>query len=268
MKAIERVRQAQFAGMRDAEIKPLYLEQNTFDIGIDEPIYRIFQLKHLKADISRKTLTHIRVRPESWGSQYENPLLSATFKDLQTGGNITLKNLLGDYYALSWTKSANESRGAWSKFSHSKPAVRVESTPRLLLDHLMCVQDQWFMLRHFVGLVLYEDKTTIDAWISDPDYSKHLDSLGHTLAQSLMLLPRDFKSEEEVRLLFTLLRNSPTKWLKNNVKCKDTTCQIPFEWCGAIKSIVFGPMINRDQEESFNRLLTKEGIQPARGGPI
>lgn len=196
-----------------AEMKPLYLEQNTFDIGLDDPIYRIFQLEYLEADISGKILTQVRARPDSWGDEYENPLLRAAFPDPVTGGTITLKSIVGDFYALSWTKSASERRTAWSEFSHGRPAVRVETTPRLLLDRLMHVEDPWFMLRHFVGQIRYEDKAAIEAWISGLDYSVHLDSLGQNLARSLMLLSSDLKSEAEVRLLLTLIRNSPNKWL-------------------------------------------------------
>jgi hypothetical protein len=116
------------------------------------------------------------------------------------------------------------------------------------------------MLRHFVGLVKYEDHDAIEAWISGLDYSVHLDSLGHKLAQSLMLLGSRFKSEEEVRLLFTLLRNSPTNWLTENVKYTDKHCKIRFEWCGAIRSVRFGPKVTDSEEKSLNRLLAQEGI--------
>ena len=141
--------------MNEADIKPLYLEQNTFDAGLDDPIFRIFQLKYLQADISEKILTQLRARPYTWNDDYENPLLKASYKDIQTGGTITLKGIAGDFYALSWTKTTSETRAAWSKFSYEKPAIRVETTPRLLLDRLMSIDDRWFMLRHFIGLVNY-----------------------------------------------------------------------------------------------------------------
>ena len=261
VEAIERVQQAQLVGQSLAELKPLYLEQNTFDIGLDDPIYRIFQLEYLEADISGKILTQVRAHPDSWGDDYENPLLQATYTDPVTGGAFTLKEIVGDFYALSWTKSANERADDWTKFSHGRPAIRVETTPRLLLDRLMHVEDEWFMLRHFVGLIRYEDNAAIDAWISDPDYSVHLDSLGQNLAQSLMLLDSNLKSEAEVRLLFTLIRNSPTKWLTENVNWSDKICKIPFEWCGAIRSVLFGPNMTDSLERSFNSLLAQKGIQ-------
>jgi hypothetical protein len=261
MEAIEQVLQAQCAGESLAMMKPLYIKQNTFDIGLDDPIYRIFQLEYLEADISGKILTQVRARPDSWCDDLENPLLKAAYTDSVTGRTFNLKGIVEDFYALSWTKSANETRDAWSEFSHGRPAVRVETTPRLLLNRLMQVEDEWFMLRHFVGLVKYEHKAEIEAFISGCDYSVHLDSLGQNLAQSLMLLRSDLKSEAEVRLLFTLIRNSPNTWFTENVKHSDETCKIPFEWCGAIKSVLFGPQMTHDLEGSFNRLLAQEGIQ-------
>ena len=49
--AIDRVRSAQFQGRSATEIKPLYIEQNAFNVALDRPIYRVFQLHYL-GDIS------------------------------------------------------------------------------------------------------------------------------------------------------------------------------------------------------------------------
>jgi hypothetical protein len=257
--AIRRACSAESRGASLEELKPLYMEQNVFDIGLDDSIFRIFQLHYLQNDIAAGTLTLVPAHPDQWEDPLENPLLKASYLDVETGRKITFGGAL-DFHALSWTKTKEESDAAWSKFSHGKPAVRIGSTPRLLLERLMDIEDQWFVLRYHMGLVRYESKEAIEKWIAQPDFSVHLDSLGQDLALSLMLLRTCYEDEEEVRLLFSKLNHSASEWASAKIKMSGRLAVVPFLWSGAIQNLTFGSKVTSTQQTEFMELIQSRGI--------
>ena len=257
--AIRRVQEASFRGESPDVMKSLYIAQNTFDIGLDDPIFRIFQLQYLQKDISENVLTLTKAHPDTWGDPLENPLLKASYADAETGGAISLHGVL-DFHALSWTRSPNESRQAWDAFSHNQPAIRIATTPRQLLERLMSVEDQWFMLRYHIGLVNYEDKEAIEKWVTEPDFGVHLDSLGQALACSLMRLRTCFEQEEEVRLLFSKNENPGCEWARSNIRIFEQLVVVPFTWSGAINSIIFSSTVSANERLAFQAILNRSGV--------
>ena len=260
LNVIQEIIQASLRGASPREMKSLYMEQNAYDIHLDTPIFRIFQLHYLKKDISSNRLTFVHAHPDTWGDDYENPLLQAKFPDIETGGWITLDGVVGDLHALSWTKSKIESQKAWDEFSHGNPAVRVETTPRLLLESLMSIEDPWFMLRFYIGLVEYKNKSEIEEWIKGSDFTVHLDSLGQGLACSLMLLRTCFSIEEEVRLICSPFGRSERTWAKENLLKNGKTLSAPFNWHGRIKSVVYSNLVNIDDQKKFSAFLSSHSL--------
>ncbi len=261
-KNLEVIRRVQAADSRGESLvarKPLYIEQNVFDVGLDEPIFRIFQLDYLKMDIERSVLTFVKAHPDVWGDPLENPLLKASYPDAETSGTINLHGVL-DFYGLSWTKVTIETAEFWDEFSHGKPAIRIETTPRALLERLMYVEDDWFMLRYYMGLVMYEEEEQIKEWIAQPDFTIHLDSLGQSLACSLMRLRSCFKQEQEVRLLFSKLENPSCDWARQNIKISENLAIVPFLWNGVINSVLFGPMVSTEDRVGFIEAMSRHGI--------
>src|SRR5688572_17274597 len=74
-----RIMAATLNGASAAELKVLYIEQNSFQIPEATPIYRIFQFQYLSEDIRKEQLTH--VRPKAWGDPLENPLLNHEWRE-------------------------------------------------------------------------------------------------------------------------------------------------------------------------------------------
>lgn len=257
--AIRRIQEGSFRGMSELEMKPLYMERCTYDVDLDAPIFRIFQLGYLRSDISGEALTLVKAHPDTWGDFFENPLMMASYRDAETGGAIDLHGVL-DFHALCWTKNPTETHQAWEEFSHAQPAIRIETTPRLLLERLMNADDPVFMLRYHIGLVTYEDEASIRRWIGQPDFSVHLDSLGQRLALSAMLLRTCFAHEEEVRLLFSELGNPGSDWARSNITISEGQAKVPFAWPGAIRSATFGSNVSARDQSDFRKMLANCGV--------
>lgn len=253
--AVAKVNAATLQGKTPSQIKPIYIEQNAFNVDLDAPIYRIFQWDYLKHDINSKTLTHVKACPDVWGDEFENPLLKAEYTDDVTGGKIHLNGLVDDFHALSWTIDETEKKDVWSMFSHGKPSIRVKTTARKLLDKLMNTNDRYFMLHHHIGKVQYEKEQDILDWLNNSDYTTHLDSIGQRLSLSLMLLRTIFSSEQEIRLLYSYKPQEDNPWVEKEIIKNDKTCTLPFEWDGAIDQILLGEtMGSSDENELINTL--------------
>jgi hypothetical protein len=257
---INKINAATFQGKTTLEKKPLYIEQNSFNINLDEPIYRIFQYEFINQDINNNTLTHVKACPDVWGDEFENPLLKAQYTDDVTGESIYLTGVVDDFHALSWTIDADENEDSWDDFSHGEPAIRIKTTPRKLLENLMDVNDKYFMFHHHIGKVKYENEQYINDWINDPNYHVHLDSLGQSLALSLMLLRTRFSSEQEIRLLYSYKPQSDNPWVDDNIKKKDVICIVPFSWDGIIEEIILGETMDASNEASLLKTLKKHNI--------
>lgn len=257
----EAIREGDLKGLSASELKNLYIGFRTIGLAIDEPVHRVFQLEHAVDDISAGVLTHVRLLPATWGDAQENPLLQKTFTDDFTGQPVSMASLVDDFYALCWTTNQHESREEWQSFSHNKPAVRLSSTPRLLLERLMHEADPFFMLRHTVGRVTYESSVEIAEWIANADWIELLDSQGQNLATSAMILQDCFESEDEVRLLYSLLKNDSSDWVRNYVHVTDRFCLLPFAWKGAINGAVLGPGVSGTEAAWFSDALARCGMQ-------
>lgn len=237
--AIAKVMAADARGESSAQMKPLYIEQNTFDIALDAPIYRIAQTRHLLDDIKSGRLTHTCVGPMIWGDPAENPLLAHTYVDPATGCELSLHTLATDLFGVCWSLSPTATPQMWSYFSYGQDAVRIQSTPRKLLDAVMDLRNPFFMLQHFVGRMKYEPEDAFDTYFKDQDFLKHLDSLGQGLALSTMRLPDGPSQEQEIRLVFQV--NRELTWSTEHVEFRPDFASPPFRWNNVIERVVVGP---------------------------
>lgn len=96
-----------------------------------------------------------------------------------------------------------------------------------------------YMLQHYIGQMTYMEKAKFEAYFRDENYTKHLDSLGQGLARSMMSLPTDYETEEEVRLIFSALRQQP--WNLDKVQFTGSFASIPFKWANVIDQVVVDP---------------------------
>lgn len=226
-------------GLTNGQMLPLYAERNIFGIPPDTPIFRIVETSRLFEDIRDMRLSHTAVSPKKWQDPNENPLLRVRYKDSVTGDDISLASLANDLYGVCWSRSPKPASGMWSYYSHGNLAVRLQTTPRKLLEGAMDAGNPFFMLQHFVGEMKYVSSLEFDEFFQDQDYSKHLDSLGQGLTLSTMRLPLHYSSEEEVRLVLSVDRNQD--WTHRNVTFKVDYASIPFNWANVIDSVVVDP---------------------------
>ena len=256
--ANSKIIEADLRGDSIDQMKQLYIEQNTFGIDLDTPIFRIVEIANLLSDISNKRLTHTRIGPMIWGDPAENPLLSQTFTDEVTGSSFTLESLVGDMFGVCWSLLPNATSEMWGYFSYYGKSVRIQSTPRQLLEGAMDLLNPHFMLQHFVGKIEYVSESEFDAFFEDEDFTKYLDSLGQGLALSVLKLPNDASPEQEVRLVYQIDRNQ--KWTQKNTKINGHFVTIPFCWDNVINNIVAGPMYKASMCASLETELRQLGI--------
>lgn len=256
---IKKIQHASFQGKTPIDCKELYIEQSVFDVDLDTPIFRIMELDHLIADLKSEKLTHVKACKETWGDDYENPLLQVSFTEEETGEKLTLSGIVDDFYGLSWTLDKNESLDAWQSFSYGKPSVRIKSTPRQLLERLMNDSDEFFMLHHYIGEVKYHSKKEIVNYFTQTHYTQHLDSLGQGAALSLMALRNVFSVEKEIRVLYSYQPDS-CNWVKNNISLNGYLCEVPFEWKGAIDEIMFSPMTKDKDKSLLKNTIQKQSV--------
>lgn len=254
------IRRADFQGKSKEEIKPLYAELNSFDIELDRPIFRIFQLNYLKQDIGNNQLTHIKASPKTWGDPFENPLLNFEYIDKPNSEPYTLNGIVGNLFALSWTKDNIEKKDRWDDFSHGQPSVRIKTTPRRLLERVMHIEDTYFMLHHYIGGVQYLSGKNIKKWRRNTPVVEHLDSLGQGIVLSLMALRTKFSDEEEIRLVYTHIPNDAMPWISTNVQFVGDLCKHPFSWKEIIDEIIVGPNVPDGGEKEIREFMSAHGI--------
>lgn len=143
-------------------------------------------------------------------------------------------------------------------------AIRIKTTPKKLLDRIMSLENRYYMLHHYMGLVEYKKQDDLVKMLKDKPWQDYLDSLGQGLALSLMTLREQFSNESEVRLLYSYEPNQhDNSWVKENVFIVDNTCVLPFEWTGIIDEILLGPLVTCDDEQRLTNLFQQRGIDCA-----
>ncbi|MFM0276533.1 hypothetical protein P0D75_00705 [Paraburkholderia sediminicola] len=239
------------------EMRNLYIERNVFEVDLDAPVYRIMELQYFREDLSEKFLTYTKIDKSNWGDSSENPLLNREFKDAVTGAPLTLNGVVATVYGSCWSATALDSLSDWAIFSRRNPSVRVQSTPRKLLDAAMSRSNKFYMLQHVIGKMQYVDDADIEAYFSDPDWGKHLDSLGQGIAASFLRLSENLSSEDEVRLIYD---HSNEAWPIANVRVADRFAKVPFNWSVAVDDVVVGPFVSDGEEAMIRSDLQGFGI--------
>lgn len=243
--SLAKIVQASITGLDEEEFKKLYIEANTFRIGLDDPVYRVVEVSRLLSDVKNKVLSHTRIGEYIWGDDLENPLLQYSFADDVTNERISLHGLVYNKFGVSWTKNPNQTSDFIEIFSHNKPSVILKSTPRKLLNSVMNVDNQFYMLHHHIGMVEYVPAEDIEKFIESTPIDRILDSLGQSLILSVLLLSTDLRNEEEVRLVYS--HSNDSNWAEINVKINTNFALIPFNWDQSIIDIQPGFLFNDDQ---------------------
>lgn len=248
---------AESQGWTRAQMKPIVVEGNIFDIDPDTPIFRIVETHLLFDDIGNGRLSHSAIGEDSWGDPAENPLKTQEFVDQVTGAPLHLDSMANDLYGSCWSLHPTATQEMWTYFSYRNPSVRIETTPRKLLDAVMDVDNNFISLQHFIGKMTYVDSGEFDRFFSDADYQKHLDPNGQRLALSAMRLPDDVQAEQEVRLVYMADRNQP--WTQR-VHFRSRFAYVPCQWAGVIQGVVVGSHVDPADVPALTAQLQLLGV--------
>ena len=216
---------ADHRGASPEEMKRLYIRRNHFDLELDAPIYRIVPRQYFVDDLRDQCLSHTKIDKSNWGDSSENPLLNRAFRDSATDGILTLNGVVDSVYGSCWSATPLDSPYEWNVFSHGRPSVRLQSTPGKLLNAVMSPGNPYYMLQHVIGKMKYLSEPDIEAYFSDPDWQKHLDSLGIGISASFLRLNANLSTENEVRLLYEHLKHERTP---NGVRFVGRFAKVPF----------------------------------------
>lgn len=238
-------------------MRNLYIRRNVFEVDLDAPVYRIIELHYFREDLKDNCLTYTEIDKSNWGDSTENPLLDRKFKDEVTGGVLTLNGVVATVYGSCWSSTALDTQSDWAIFSRRNPSVRVQSTPRKLLDAAMSRENKFYMLQHAMGKMQYAPDAAIEAYFSDPDWQKHLDSLGQGIAASFLRLNENLSSEDEVRLIYDHLDG---EWPFANVRIVKRFAKVPFDWMASVDGVVIGPFAPDGEEAKIRSELQGFGI--------
>lgn len=214
------------------EMKELTVAYNMFDLDPDIPIYRITPAEHLLRDLRERRLTLTRINMTNWGDDRENPILGKVYRTA-SGEECNLgttENIFGQCWSSRELGSAD-----WEEFRHGRPAVRVQTTPRKLLSGIIDPKNRYYSLQHWIGMMRYEDQSTIDSFFSAPDFTEHLDPTGERAMLSLLRLHHSLVSEAEVRILFDYYPEN--EWDKENVFLQEPRAAVRFDWANVVTGL-------------------------------
>lgn len=134
------------------------MQQNVLGISLDAPVWRVFNSRRLREEISGNRLTLVRVG--MWDDPFENFLGKWRFV-LPTGESVRTDTILRRFFGQCWTHHPAETDATWRIYSPDKHGVRVRSTVRALMTALWDSSDEYAELKYFVGLVCYVEQDAI-----------------------------------------------------------------------------------------------------------
>ena len=177
--------------MKQGEMRNyLFMDQDK----LDRPIYRIFPMSRFFEILEKKQL--VLVKPKLWDDPFENLLLSSKFT-MKDGVEIDFASR-DSVYGQCWTWH-RESDAMWRIYSQFKDGIRVQSTPRKLLNALHAQIGEFAGVRGFIGQVQYQSTAQLLQSFQDIDL---LNTSGRGIAESLLYKRRAFSHEKEIRLIY------------------------------------------------------------------
>lgn len=232
-------------------IKPFGdMQENIIDetnvIAPETPIYRVFsRQRFLELIITKKNSL---VKPSMWEDPFENAFLQCT-AIMEKGEEASLERIRAKWYGQCWT-TERDTDAMWRIYSHNKDGVRVKTTVgkiiRALWGHH---KNTHFASSCFVGKVEYKTKEDIEEFLSK-SYVQHFLLNGRSLAKTLLMKRREFRHEEEVRILFQDINHETDR----------NIYQYPIELNNILEEVTLDPRANSEDVEMLAALLSEQGI--------
>lgn len=186
-------------GNNCAPFKAEFMDANSFDLSLEDPIYRIFSLDKFMQTLTDKKLC--LVRPYKWEDPFENFLLNSEGQ-LDDGRMVGFENIRDKFYGQCWTLK-KECDGLWRNYKEKQPAaIKVKTTVGKLMDQFYDLSHQFHQLTYFIGKVEYvTDDEIVDYFKKEIDLMNF--QSGVEFAQTLLIKRKSFSYEEEVRIIFS-----------------------------------------------------------------
>jgi hypothetical protein len=255
---LQEINKQRFRGASPEDLKKLYMRHNCFDVNVDCPVYRIFELPYQLLDIkySRFSL----VNPSKYKDRYENPLLDKEFID-ETGTPLTLNGVVGNSYVSSWTYKCEEEPFNWVNYTRDCLGIRIKSTVGKVMEEMLNLDNPFYELQFHAGLVDYYQQEDIDNWLKGSHYTDFLDTLGQKSVASLMAIRNKFSDEKEVRFVFSnTLSNKDNLFVNGYVTIYDGVLKHPMSWLSVIDEVVLDPRIHDAEFDDTEKLLRTYGL--------
>ncbi|MEK7915913.1 hypothetical protein AAB988_15705 [Burkholderia contaminans] len=233
---------------------------NLLEVDPDSDIYRITTAGYFLEDVRMDRFTVIRLNGEQWGDPTENPLLNAKYKTA-ADEDLTLSALTNDFFASCWSLRPLGKPDDWEAFAHGKPGIRIQTTPQKLMNgFLYQASDTFASLKYWMGRVQYLPLEVIDEHFDDPNWNKHLDSTNEALIRSVLKIRRNWKTEEEVRLVFDRMQNDA--WNDEHAPLQPsnsaaTRSSLPFDWSQADVELYPGPGLSESELNQIRASLQR-----------
>lgn len=229
----------------------LNLQKNNilFLDNLDEPIYRVYTIERLlQVFIESKNAL---VKPSLWDDPFENFLLKSTAKNSK-GEKIYFNSIREKIYGQCWTLNKDETDALWRIYTQSKNGVRVKTTIRKLFDSLFNPDDDFALIKYFVGRVKYYQETEIrDAFESKPvDGEILFDNSGKNIIKTMLFKRTEFLHENEVRIIF----------MSPEGQNKDSVYKYDFDAYDILDEILFDPRMEEGLFTTYSALLKKLGF--------
>jgi len=244
-------------GLSEAQLKPLYMKKNMFDIEADALIYRVFPIDRLLEvfRIGKLTLT----KPASWGDPFENFLFQAPVIGPE-GDVSSLEKLRERYYGQCWTMK-EESNWMWRIYAPDKDGAKVRTTAKNLFNYFYDINNPSHYLSFFIGKVDYYQESEIRVafvqegvglyWITDTSNRRGV--------QTLLIKRKEFDYEEEVRLVFVAQEYGNAGKAAATWDITNPLCQFPVTPNELFEEIVLDPRMPKWHYQHYRDELRRLG---------
>ncbi|ULU23784.1 hypothetical protein [Dyella terrae] len=245
----------------------------------DTPIYRVLPLKYLVPDILDSRLTLSRVI--GWEDTHEAAYFNRTVPFGPKGEDTGLFGLAQDWFGQCWS-TTEESDALWRIYNPDGWSVRIQSTPRALIEGILRPLDREKpVLLNFANILLYLGQ------VSYPDPSSYQSTMGAPLedvmtsdgcgvARKLLVKRQAFAHEAEVRLLFQsgvtpseagrsmvadyFDANSVGRVNHGGIAYLPMRLRLPFDW-SAVTDVMTGPRADHGTHVVIQEAL--QSVNPA-----
>jgi hypothetical protein len=210
-----------------------YMRRNAFGLDLDTKLHRITKSEWLEQDLASNRLTLPRASPAIMDDWLENPLADVVGRDAETGAKIHYGSTVQSFHALCWTSRKESTEADWANFSRGKPATRISTSVRKLLERIMLNSDSNYMHRVWLAEVDYRKPHDIRAMKKPQEVIDRLEPTGALLAYSAATVQWKYRSEDEIRLLYDVgLAPLP---VGVSLDPDRRLVRVPFDWSGFIE---------------------------------